>query len=329
MKRRNIYRTALCVLTGLCLWATAPWGAFAQTAAATTTNSSPTPVPPVANPCSRFTAGSVIHNPPALYSNNGVLNVRFSYQTSTDSVGRQLFCYMTPDGLENPTLHVNPGDTLNITVTNNTPFNDAAMNETDEPFNAPNCGNTIFENQGPATNSQGFGMTGGSMNIHYHGTNTSPSCHGDNVVKTLINPGNTFQYNVKFPTNEPPGLYWYHPHIHMLAEAAVFGGASAALVVDGINNVQPATGGLKHRVIVIRDQQFKDPSLSEVPGGNATDGGIPQRDLSVNYVPLDSTFNPVTSTMSYSLPDSPKNSSIGGLDQAPGAWANVSSISAS
>jgi FtsP/CotA-like multicopper oxidase with cupredoxin domain len=31
---------------------------------------------------------------------------------------------MTPSGLENPTLHVKPGDTLSITVTNNTPFSD-------------------------------------------------------------------------------------------------------------------------------------------------------------------------------------------------------------
>ena len=81
---------------------------------------SPTPVSLVANPCGRFTAGSVIHQPPALFSQNGVLNVRFSYQTTTDSYGRQLFCFMTPDGLENPTLQVNPGETLNITVTNNT-----------------------------------------------------------------------------------------------------------------------------------------------------------------------------------------------------------------
>jgi FtsP/CotA-like multicopper oxidase with cupredoxin domain len=267
---------------------------FGQTPSASS-NSSPAPVAPVSNPCTRFTAGSVIHQPPALFSQNGQLNVQFSYQSTTDSVGRQVFCFMTPSGLENPTLHVNPGDTLNITVTNNTPFN--PVGDTTEVFNPPNCGDTTFEDQAPVTNSQGFPMTGGSMNIHYHGTNSSPACHGDNVVKTLINPGHTFQYNVGFPTNEPPGLYWYHPHVHMLAEAAVFGGASGALVVDGINNVQPATAGLRHRVIVIRDLPFTNPSLSE--SGNAADGGIPQRDLSVNFVPLNATFNPNTNTMSY------------------------------
>ncbi len=292
-KTRNVKLFVLSCLVVLTSWQAS---AFAQTT--TTTSSSPTPVPPVANPCTRFTAGSVIHNPPALFSANGVLNVRFSYQATTDSVGRQLFCFMTPDGLENPTLHLNPGDALNITVTNNTPFND--VGDTDEPFNAPNCGDTTFENQAPMKDSQGFAMTGGSMNIHYHGTNTSPACHGDNVVKTLINPGNTFQYSVPFPTDEPPGLYWYHPHVHMLAEAAVFGGASGALVVDGMNNVQPAVAGLHQRVIVIRDQQFKDPNLSETPS-STTDGGVPQRDLSVNFVPLDTTvaINKTTTTVTY------------------------------
>jgi FtsP/CotA-like multicopper oxidase with cupredoxin domain len=288
---------------GLVVLVFAPICTFAQT---TTTGSSPTPVPPVANPCSRFTAGSAIHNPPALYSQNGVLNVQFSYQTTTDSVGRQLYCFMTPSGLENPTLHVNPGDTLNITVTNNTPYNEVGDPDTDEPFNPPNCGDTVFELQNATTNNQGYTMTGGSMNIHYHGTNTSPGCHGDNVTKTLINPSlqpgspaSTFQYNVHFPTNEPPGLYWYHPHVHMLAEAAVFGGASGALIVDGINNVQPAVGGLAERVIMIRDLPFNVPSLAQQSyPANFTDGGIPQRDLSVNFVPLDSTLTS-TGTMSY------------------------------
>jgi len=47
---------------------------------------------------------------PALFSSHGVLNVDFSYQTRTDAYGRALYCFMTPSGLENPTLHVSPGD---------------------------------------------------------------------------------------------------------------------------------------------------------------------------------------------------------------------------
>jgi FtsP/CotA-like multicopper oxidase with cupredoxin domain len=173
-------------------------GTSAQTS--TTTTNVLAPVPPVANPCSRFNAGSLVHNPPALFSSNGSLRVRFSYQQRIDHDGMELLCFMTPDGLEDPTLHVKPGDHLVITITNNTPSTPAIM----PPLNSPNCGDP------QATQS--------SINIHYHGTNTSPTCHQDDVIKTVINPGETFQYDVAFPRNEPSGLYWYHPHIHMLAE---------------------------------------------------------------------------------------------------------------
>ena len=50
-----------------------------------------TPVSAVANPCPRPAAGSAVHNPPALFSSDGVLNVRFSYEHSFDTDGTDLF----------------------------------------------------------------------------------------------------------------------------------------------------------------------------------------------------------------------------------------------
>ena len=251
--------------------------AYAQTVS--TPPLSANPVAPVANPCPRFQAGSVVTNPPALRSRNGVLNVRLSYQQTTDSAGRTLFCFMTPDGLEEPTLHVNPGDTLNITVTNNTP-----ASPVEEPFAPPNCGD--------------HAMTGSSVNIHYHGTNTSPACGADNVVKTLINSGTTFQYSVAFPSNEPPGLYWYHPHVHGISEAALQGGGAGVLVVDGIQNSQPAVSGMPERTLIIRDQ----PTLQQLPQSSPIVNSaveVPNLDVSVNYVPGDATTNVKTGVTTF------------------------------
>jgi FtsP/CotA-like multicopper oxidase with cupredoxin domain len=224
------------------------------------------PVGPVANPCPRFTAGSVVHNPPALFSSNGVLKVRFSFQHRFDSDGTELLCFMTPDGLENPTLRVKPGDHLIITITNNTPSAAAFM----EPLKPPNCGDAQ--------------PTKSSINIHYHGTNTSPACHRDNIIKTVINSGETFQYNVAFPLDEPSGLYWYHPHIHMLAEHETQGGATGAIIVRGIEGQQPAVSGLRKRVFVVRDQL--------VPGNPTPIGNIPSFDLTLNYIPISSPTDP-------------------------------------
>ena len=256
------------ILSGLAVFAFLPVCAFGG----------PTPVAPVPNPCTpRFAAGSVIRNPPALYSSNRVLNVRFSYQQTTDSVGRLLHCFMTETGIQEPTLHVNPGDRLNITVTNNTPPQPFG-----ETFLAPNCGDATIQYTPPPS---GITSTGSSVNLHYHGTNVTPQCGGDNVTKTLINSGTTFQYSFTFPLDEPPGLYWYHPHVHGLAERDLLGGATGALVVDGIQNVQPAVAGLSEKLIVIRDQ----PQLQGLPEGPGNCGvNVPFQDISVNYVPIDS-----------------------------------------
>ncbi len=275
MNKRKIRHVKLYVLSCLVVLAFSQASALAQT----TTGSSPTPVAPVPNPCPRLTAGSTIHQPPALFSSNGALNVRFSYQQTTDSAGRLLHCFMTDTGIEEPTLHVNPGDTLSITVTNNTPVQPFG-----ETFTPPNCGDATVQFTPPAN---GIASVGASVNLHYHGTNVTPQCGGDNVTRTLINPGpgSTFQYSFTFPTDEPPGLYWYHPHVHGLAERDLLGGATGALVVDGIQNVQPAVSGLHQRILVIRDQP-QVQGAAEGPGNCGVD--VPFQDISVNYVPIDS-----------------------------------------
>jgi FtsP/CotA-like multicopper oxidase with cupredoxin domain len=215
-------------------------------------------------PCPRPAPGSVVPAPPDLFSQNGTLNVTFNYFTTMDSAGRTLFCFVTPNGFEGPTLHVKPGDTLNVTVTNLVP--------------PPPPGSPTEVVSNPSNKCGDMTMTITSVNVHYHGTNTSPTCHSDEVIHTVINSGESFQYSLHFPTDEPPGLYWYHPHIHGLAEAAVQGGATGAIIVDGIANFQPAVAGLPQRVLVVRDQV-----VAGVPDDSP---GIPAWDVSLNYVPI-------------------------------------------
>src|SRR5258708_25056456 len=108
MNSRRISPVKWTILAGLFAITLMPLGAFAQT---------PTPVAPIPNPCPRLAAGGAIHNPPALYSSNGVLNAIFSYQQTTDSVSTLLHSFMTDTGIEEPTLHANPGDSFNISLT--------------------------------------------------------------------------------------------------------------------------------------------------------------------------------------------------------------------
>src|SRR5260370_12464786 len=105
MNSRRIARVKWTIVAGLIAITLMPLSAFAQT---------PTPVAPVPNPCPRLAAGGVVHNPPALYSSNGVLNVRFSYQQTTDPVGRFLHCFITDNRIEKPPPHLNTCHTLTI-----------------------------------------------------------------------------------------------------------------------------------------------------------------------------------------------------------------------
>jgi FtsP/CotA-like multicopper oxidase with cupredoxin domain len=226
--------------------------------------------------CPRFPVGSTITEPPNLFSKNGVLKVNFKYLTTVDENGNTLFCFITPNGQQSPTLHVHPGDHLILTLTNMVPSNAAGL-----PAMHMNHSSMVPEMQvsagaGPAVTVCGSpNMTSASVNVHYHGANVSPNCHSDEVIHTIINSGETFTYNLAFPTDEPPGLYWYHPHIHGIAEAAVQGGASGAIVVEGIENVQPAVAGLPQRILLVRDQ---------LPVN--TGSGVPAWDLSLNYIPV-------------------------------------------
>jgi len=253
MKTRRMIQTAkLLIVIGAAILASAQACVWAQGS----------------SPCPRFTAGSTVTQPENITSQSGVLSAEFTYQTRVDQYGNTLYCYTTASGNESPTLHVNPGDTLQINFTNGV------------PPSASHVMPGMAMSSSTATTCGSSAMTSSSTNIHYHGMNVPPDCHKDEVIFTLINSGETFEYELKIPPDEPPGLYWYHPHVHGMSEAAVLGGASGALIVEGIQNVNPAVSGLPAQVLIIRD--------NPVPGDPTPGGDIPEFDVSLNYIPIPS-----------------------------------------
>ncbi len=208
--------------------------------------------------CPRYAPGSVLPAPVDLHSQNRALEVTLRLQTVTDARGLTRYCYTTAAGAQAPTLHLWPGDQLTLHLQNALPG--AA------PPSAPG-GDCVADPMGPAT-----------TNLHFHGLNLPPTCHQDDVVSLLVQPQASFDYIVQIPSDEPPGLYWYHPHPHGFSEAQVLGGAAGAIIVEGIESVVPEIAGLPQRVWVLRDQQRAVPW-----GGSA---GEPIFDLSVNFVPV-------------------------------------------
>ena len=212
--------------------------------------------------CPRPAIGSEIAPPPDLFSVNGKIEVSLNYFTSVDDDGRTLFCFVTTDGKMSPTFHVNPGDQIQIHLTNMVP---------------PVPGGRAMKISAMACGSDT--MTDSAVNMHFHGLNTSPKCHSDETIHTIVNSGESFDYKIKIPADEPPGLYWYHPHIHGISSVAVQGGGTGVIEVMGIQNIQPAVAGLPERFIVLRDEPLIGNQSHKSHWKTA-----PFWDVSVNYV---------------------------------------------
>jgi FtsP/CotA-like multicopper oxidase with cupredoxin domain len=189
--------------------------------------------------------GTVVYDPFNLTSTNGELDAVFVLGHSVDEGGYTHYCYNykgPKNDVEAPTIRVNQGDTLKLGIKDDIKSDDSAgLMKMDAPTGKV-CGNSGQ-------------MTVSSTNVHFHGLNVPPVCHQDDVINTVIQPGSpVFEYNMQIPTDQPPGLYWYHPHIHGFTEFQVNGGAAGALIVNGMENVRPEVAGLPERVFVIRQQ---------------------------------------------------------------------------
>jgi suppressor of ftsI len=99
-----------------------------------------------------------------------------------------------------PTLWVDPGDTIDLTLDN---------------------------------------RLDAHTNIHFHGLHVSPQGNGDNIFLS-VEPGERFAYSLPLPEDHPPGTFWYHSHAHGLSEEQVFGGLSGVIVVRGLTRLLPA-----------------------------------------------------------------------------------------
>jgi FtsP/CotA-like multicopper oxidase with cupredoxin domain len=207
--------------------------------------------------------GSVVAEPLNLYSQGNQLSVALTLRNGVDSAGYTHDCYdyATSSGtIEAPTLRLNPGDTLNLQLTNQLNLPSSNANRLKHSMRMGHMAAHNSDNR-----CRGGLVTQNSTNLHFHGLNIPPLCGQDDVINTLIQPSDPpFQYQIQIPGNEPPGLYWYHPHPHGFTTNQVNGGASGAIVIGGIEKVKPQVAGLPEQVLIVR-QQFVNPG-SWLPG---------------------------------------------------------------
>lgn len=248
--------------------------------------------------CPRPQPGSVVAEPPDLRSRDGVLELSLTAIDSAQPDGSTRYCFLDGDGRQSPTLRVNPGDLVVIHLRNGM-TNTAA----DRPAPTPAEAHHAHSHPAAGACTTELVMSAVSTNLHFHGLTIPAVCHEDDVMKTSVQPGDgAFEYRFQIPADEPPGLYWYHPHIHGFSKQQMLGGASGALIVEGIERARKEVAGLPERVFIIRDQDLVHPNaapsksepvvpkfLIDRDGDAANNGsgfGKPAKDLSINYVPV-------------------------------------------
>ena len=261
------------------------------------------------SPCPRPQPGSIVEEPQDLRSHDGVLEAELMARNAPAANGSTLYCYTDAAGHQSPNLRVSPGDLVILHLKN--ALNNLSSNHLSLSIpNSTNGGRMAVAHhhaQSPHTSSgdpcQSGIMSPVSTNLHFHGLTIPPVCHQDDVMRTSVQPSDApFEYRFRIPENEPPGLYWYHPHIHGFSKEQLLGGASGALIVEGIERAKKATAGLPERIFILRDQDLLNPNappaksepvvpkfMVDKDGDAANTGtgfGKPAKDLSINYVPV-------------------------------------------
>jgi L-ascorbate oxidase len=146
-----------------------------------------------------------------------------------------------------PTIEVNPGDTVDITLHNKLPPDPSCFGMDMHP-DVPHCFN--------------------GTNLHAHGLWVSPTGNSDNVLLS-INPGVSFQYEYNIPPDHPAGTFWYHSHRHGSTALQVSSGVAGALIIRGDRLPTPAEHGdidtllknrdgtpLAERILVLQQIQY-------------------------------------------------------------------------
>ncbi len=165
---------------------------------------------------------------------------------------------VTGDTYPAPTLRVNRGDTLRITLLND-------------------LEGTAFESlQIPATPIYVDGvlvqppnLTEMPLNNHTHGLHISPNFSSDNVLLSMP-AGQGFVYQYTIPDTQPDGLYWIHPHNHMYSTEQVARGLSSMLIVGQPDSSIVQIASLRERTMALQGQSVVSASgsTSQAINGN-------------------------------------------------------------
>eukprot|EP00980_Cylindrotheca_fusiformis_P027054 scaffold18570_cov89-Cylindrotheca_fusiformis.AAC.1 len=150
-----------------------------------------------------------------------------------------------------PTMHVTPGQSMWIKFTNNmtaTDIETGGPSAYDYWIRLKNPGESIkYEyykrlDESPdllEADDPNIPKHFESTNLHVHGLDVEVhmfdpvGTHHPDAPHIKIDPGECYCCRFNIPEHHPPGMYWYHPHLHGSTAIQMWGGMMGVLYVDG------------------------------------------------------------------------------------------------
>ncbi len=113
------------------------------------------------------------------------------------------------------------------------------------------------------SSSSGLGGTT-SINYHLHGSHTTPSGFGDNVIARYTT-GQSWTTEIDLPDDHGQGGYWYHPHYHPSVNQQVYGGLSGFLQLGDPLSKVPGFASVPRNLAVIKNLDLAvDPATGSL-----------------------------------------------------------------
>jgi len=192
-----------------------------------------------------------------------------------------LYCYVqsaTAVYVDAPTIRVKAGGIFTMQLVDQIAPTGTSPMPAPQATTPDGCALADYEEPIPAPNATGYGahprvistanppMMQNDTNFHTHGFHVEPDV--DNVFKSLaMSRGGACTYEFKVRLNQPPGTYWYHAHMHGVAQQQVGGGLAGTLIVLPADAPSPTPAPIPDTVLLLKNNAaFVTPPPGQMAG---------------------------------------------------------------
>jgi FtsP/CotA-like multicopper oxidase with cupredoxin domain len=209
-------------------------------------------------------AGYTYVEPEVHRSANGVLEITLDMRLAKHTLAGRTIETATYGGtIPGPTMRVKPGDLLKIKLVNNLTLPGAPL-----PTQQVVGVNDVYARSIAMMRDMGMGSMQmadegehGSApdpqaqlfsNIHTHGLQVTAAGNADNPF-LIFKPGETFNYEIQIPRDQPAGMFWYHPHKHGSTAKQAWAGMAGMIIVEGDIDRLPFVAAAQEREMVLNE----------------------------------------------------------------------------